>query len=193
MQWQRAMSRSTPAPWPASAGRRRSPRWKSTRFRTFLLLYASNFFSTTKVGHERNSVAGFLATLALYAWALGLRLLLRYGQMASFLPFLWSGNVNNCQELLVVRWVPNVNSAHFLLMPCYRGHRTTALLRAKTTNLVCFRFATTDEFARNLTDANQCILVNFCELLKHYRRRKPDLKWVTRQNLMFDHDDPLGL
>ena len=139
MQWQRAMSRSTPAPWPASAGRRRSPRWKSTRFRTFLLLYASNFFSTTKVGHERNSVAGFLATLALYAWALGLRyllrLLLRYGQMASFLPFLWSGNVNNCQELLVVRWVPNVNSGHFLLMLCYHGHRTTALLRATTTNL----------------------------------------------------------
>ena len=46
-------------PWPAS-----SLRWKSTRFRTFFFAgYASNFFNTTKVGHERNSVA--LSTLAL--------------------------------------------------------------------------------------------------------------------------------
>ena len=53
--------------------------------------------------------------------------------------------------------------------------------------------ATEGRFVRNLSDANQCILVNFCELLRHYHRRKPDLKWVTRQNLMLDRGDPLGL
>ena len=56
------------------------------------------------------------------------------------------------QELLVV---PNVNWEPISADPGQVSCFWT------TTNL--------DEFARNLTDANQCILVNFCELLKHYR------------------------
>ena len=114
-----------------------------------------------------------------------------------FSSILWSGNVNICQDILVVQMsIPNIWRCHSISWP-----GGTSVWPGPMSDIwSCEYFAgwlasvsSEDRFVRNLSDANQCILVNFCELLKHYHRRKPDLKWVTRQNLMLDRDDPLGL